>query len=290
MHATRACQHSIKNVVSAEGVGLHSGKLTKVTLRPAPANTGIVFRRVDANPIYEIKLDPIKIIETPLCTKLVDGQFSIQTIEHLLSALAGMEIDNVYIDLNSEEVPVMDGSSSPFIFLIESAGMLEQDAPRKVLKIKKPVRVTDGDKFVEFSPLDHFRLEIDIDFPHPVIRKSTQSVKFDFSPIAYSKEVSRARTFGEAAQLEELHKNGLALGASLENAVGLSEDSVMNKEGLRAADEFVRHKLLDAIGDLYVTGPIQGLYRGFKPSHTLNNRLLRALFEDQDAWEWKTAA
>lgn len=286
MHATRANQHSIKNAVSAEGVGLHSGKVARVTIRPAPVNTGIVFRRVDAEPVREIKLDPTKITETPLCTKLIDGEFSIQTIEHFLSALAGMEIDNVYIDLNSDEIPVMDGSSSPFIFLIESAGIIEQDAPRKVLKIKKPIRITEGDKFVEFSPLDHFRLEIDIDFPHPAIQKTVQSVKFDFTPVAYSKEVSRARTFGIAAQLDELHKQGLALGASLENAVGLSEDAVMNREGLRVADEFVRHKLLDAIGDLYVTGPILGLYRGFKPSHTLNNRLLRAVFEDRDAFEW----
>lgn len=286
MRVTSSKQHTIKNTVGAEGVGLHSGRAVSVTLRPAPVDTGIVFRRVDVSPVHEIKLSADQIIETPMCTKLVDGDVSIQTIEHLLSALAGMEIDNIYIDLNNDEVPVMDGSSAPFIFLIESAGVCEQNSARKILKIKKPVRIMDGDKYVEFLPYDHFRLEIDIDFPHPVIKSSKQSVAFDFSTMAYSKEVSRARTFGMAKDLEALHKNGLALGASLENAVGLSETAVMNPEGLRAQDEFVRHKLLDAIGDLYVTGPIQGLYRGFKPSHTLNNRLLRALFEDQSAWEW----
>ena len=281
-----AKQHTIKNIVNAEGIGLHSGKVATISLCPAPIDTGIIFRCVGFDPVKEIKLQPDKIVEMPMCTKLIEGSHSIQTIEHLLSALAGMEIDNVFIDLDGDEIPVMDGSSAPFIFLIESAGVIEQNASRKILKIKKRVRVTDEDKFVEFLPCNHFRLEIDIDFPHPVIRNSSQSVKFDFSPTAYSKEVSRARTFGMAAQLEELHKNGLALGASLDNAVGLSDAAVMNPEGLRIADEFVRHKLLDAIGDLYVTGPIEGLYRGFKPSHTLNNRLLRALFSDQEAWEW----
>lgn len=279
-------QHTLKNQVSAEGVGLHSGKLATVKIGPAPIDKGIVFRCFKGDSVHEIRLQPEKITESLLCTRLVEGAYSIQTIEHLLSALAGMEIDNVYIDVEGDEIPVMDGSSAPFIFLIESAGIVKQDAPRKILKIKKPVRVTDADKFVEFLPHPHFRLEIDIDFEHPVIQKSKQSITFDFSPIAYSKEVSRARTFGLASQLEELHTQKLALGASLDNAVGLSAEAVMNPEGLRNADEFVRHKLLDAIGDLYVSGPIEGLYRGFKPSHTLNNRLLRALFADQEAWEW----
>ncbi len=283
---THAKQHTIKNIVSAEGVGLHSGKRAAVKICPAPVHTGIVFRRTDLDPVLEIKLQPEKIKETPLCTTLVDGNYSIQTIEHLLSALAGMEIDNLYVDLSGDEIPVMDGSSAPFIFLIESAGVVEQEASRRILKIKKQIRVTEEDKFVEFLPCSHFRLEIDIDFPHPVIKKSTQSLHFDFSPMGYSKGVSRARTFGMAAQLDELHKQGLALGASLDNAVGLSDEAVMNPEGLRVADEFVRHKLLDVIGDLYVSGPIEGLYRGFKPSHTLNNRLLRALFADSEAWEW----
>ena len=279
-------QHTIKNRVSAEGVGLHSGQAVVVSLNPAPVDTGIVFRKHTQGKIHEIKLQADKIQETPLCTKLVDGECSIQTIEHLLSALAGMEIDNIYVDLEGDELPMMDGSASPFIFLIESAGIIEQSAARKVLKIKKPIRVEDGDKFVEFLPWEHFRLEIGIDFPHPAIQGSTQSVHFDFSPMAYSKEVSRARTFGLAADLETLHKNGLALGASLNNAVGLSDSEVMNPEGLRVNDEFVRHKLLDAIGDLYVRGPIQGLYRSFKPSHKLNNRLLLALEADQSAWEY----
>lgn len=279
-------QHTIKHAVGIEGMGLHSGKLVALMIRPAPVDTGIIFRWIAPKPAREIKLAPEKILETPLCTKLVDGDFSIQTIEHLLSALAGMEIDNLYIDLNNDEVPIMDGSSSPFIFLIEAAGLAEQEKARNVIKIKKPVRVMEGDKFVELLPCNHFRLEIEINFPHVVIQQSSQLIQFDFTSSSYAKQISRARTFGMTAQLETLHKNGLALGASLENAVGLSETAVINPDGLRLADEFVRHKLLDAIGDLYVAGSIQGLYRAFKPSHTLNNRLLRALFADSSAWEW----
>lgn len=277
-------QHTIKNTVNLNGVGLHSGKGVFLSLHPAPIDTGVVFRRTDLDPVKSIKICHDKMSETQMCSTLVEEGVSIQTVEHLLSALAGMEIDNIYIDLNGDEVPVMDGSAFPFVFLFEAAGRVEQDAHRKVLKVMKAIRVEEGDRFVEFLPLDHYRLEISIEFDHPVINK--QDIHFDFSPAAYSKEVSRARTFGLADQLDQLHQKGLALGASLDNAVGLSNEAVLNPEGLRAKDEFVRHKLLDAIGDLYAVGPIQGLFRANKPSHALNNRLLRAFIADEHAWEW----
>ena len=276
-------QHTIKNSVSLSGTGLHSGKTVTISLLPALINTGIIFRRVDLSPAKEIKICHDKMSESALCSKLVEDEVSVQTVEHLLSALAGKEIDNIVIELNGDEVPVMDGSASPFVFLFESAGIVEQDARRQVLKIKKSIRIEEGDKFVELSPCDHYRLEVSIDFDHPSIQH--QKMDFDFSTSAYSKQVSRARTFGMAEQLEGLHQKGLALGASLDNAVGLSKEGVMNVDGLRAPDEFVRHKLLDAIGDLYVAGPIEGLYQAHKPSHAMNNRLLRTLFADTSAWE-----
>ncbi|MCX7122808.1 MAG: UDP-3-O-acyl-N-acetylglucosamine deacetylase [Gammaproteobacteria bacterium] len=277
-------QHTIKNTVHLSGVGLHSGKSATISLYSAPIHSGIIFRRTDLSPPKEIKICHDKMSESPLCSKLVEEDVSIQTVEHLLSALAGKEIDNIVIELNSDEIPVMDGSASPFVFLFESAGVLEQDAPRQVLRIKKTIRIEEGDKFVALSPFDHYRLEVSIDFDHPSIHH--QKIDFDFSVSAYSKQVSRARTFGMADQLEGLRQKGLALGASLKNAVGLSKEGVMNAEGLRAPDEFVRHKLLDAIGDLYVAGPIEGLYQAHKASHAMNNRLLRALFSDSSAWEW----
>lgn len=276
-------QHTIKNPINLSGVGLHSGQNITAYFRPAPINTGIVFRRIDLNPIKSIRICHDKIAETPLCSRVEEEGVRIQTIEHLLSALAGKGIDNIYVDLDRDEIPVMDGSASLLIFLLEAAGIVEQEARRNILKIKKPIRITEGDKFVELSPHDHYRLEISIDFDHPSIAK--QAISFDFSESAYSKEISRARTFGLADQLASLHEQGLALGASLENAVGLSAEGVMNAEGLRSCDEFVRHKLLDAIGDLYTIGPIQGLFRAHKPSHALNNRLLRALISDPSAWE-----
>ena len=283
MSNIQAKQHTIKNSVSLSGVGLHSGKIVTISLKPALINTGIIFRRTDLSPVKEIKICHDKMSESPLCSKLVEDEVSIQTVEHLLSALAGKEIDNIVIELNGDEVPVMDGSASPFIFLFESAGIVEQDARRQILKIKKTIRIEEGDKFVELSPCNHYRLEVSIDFDHPAIHQ--QKMDFDFSTSAYSKQVSRARTFGMADQLEALHQKGLALGASLDNAVGLSPKGVMNAEGLRAPDEFVRHKLLDAIGDLYVAGPIEGLYQAHKASHAMNNRLLRTLFADASAWE-----
>ncbi len=284
MPTAQTKQHTIKNSVSLSGMGLHSGKRATISLHPAKMNTGIIFRRTDLSPSKEIKICHDKMSESPLCSKLVEDGVSIQTVEHLLSALAGKEIDNIVIELNGDEVPVMDGSASPFVFLFESAGIVEQNAQRQVLKIKKEVRIQEGDKFVALSPYDHYRLEVSIDFDHPSIHQ--QKMVFDFSTSAYSKQISRARTFGMADQLDGLHQQGLALGASLDNAVGLSKEGVMNAEGLRAPNEFVRHKLLDAIGDLYVAGPIEGLYQAHKASHAMNNRLLRTLFADVSAWEW----
>jgi UDP-3-O-[3-hydroxymyristoyl] N-acetylglucosamine deacetylase len=279
----QARQHTIKNSVSLSGVGLHSGKIATISLMPAKVNAGIVFRRTDLSPPKEIRICHDKMSESPLCSKLVEDGVSVQTVEHLLSALAGKEIDNIVVELNSDEVPVMDGSASPFVFLFEAAGIVEQSAHRSMLKIKKTIRIEEGDKFVELSPCSHYRLEVSIDFEHPSIHQ--QKIDFHFSSSAYTKKVSRARTFGMADQLDVMHKQGLALGASLNNAVGLSKEGVMNVEGLRAPDEFVLHKLLDAIGDLYVAGPIQGHYQAHKASHAMNNRLLRALLADSSAWE-----
>lgn len=279
-------QHTIKNPISIKGIGLHSGKPVTLTLCPAPINTGIIFRRTDLTPVKEIPLSVDKVVETPLCTKLTDGNITIQTIEHLLSALAGWEIDNVYIDLTNDELPIMDGSSAPFVFMIEAAGIREQEAPRKFIKITQPIRVEEGDKFVAFKPADYFQVNVSIDFPHPAIQKTCQSMSFKFSSTAYANDVARARTFGVASQLEGLHKQGLALGGSLDNAIGLSEDGVLNPEGLRLRDEFIKHKVLDVIGDLYTLGPIQGCYEGHKPSHALNHRLLKALEQNAEAWVW----
>ena len=277
-------QHSIKNSINVTGIGLHSGQPVKLTLLPAPINTGIVFRRKDLKPNVKIKLDVNKIVETPLCTKLVAEGIAIQTVEHLLSALAGLEIDNIYVDLNANELPIMDGSSAPFVFMLEAAGIKEQNAPRKLIKVTKTIRVEEGDKFVEFAPADRLHINLSIDFPHPKIQATCQKISFAFSRSAYTKEISRARTFGMADQLKALHQQGLALGASLDNAVGLSEDGILNPEGLRVRDEFVKHKTLDAIGDLYTMGAIQACYSAHKPSHALNNRLLKALLEDKEAW------
>ena len=277
-------QHTIKNSISIKGIGLHSGRPVTLTLCPAPINTGLVFRRTDLEPIKEIPLALSKVVETPLCTKLIDGDVSIQTIEHLLSALAGWEIDNIYIDLTNDELPIMDGSSAPFVFMIEAAGIREQEAVRKFIKITKPIRVEEGDKFVEFKPADHFQVNVSIDFAHPAIQKTCQSMAFKFSSTAYANDVARARTFGVASQLEGLHQQGLALGGSLDNAIGLSDDGILNPEGLRLRDEFIRHKVLDVIGDLYTLGPIQGCYEGHKPSHALNHRLLKALEQNTEAW------
>jgi len=281
-----AFQATIKHTVNAVGVGIHSRCEVKMTLRSAPINTGIVFRRIDITPVVDIPIAPDKVQESLLCTKLVKGNVSVSTIEHLLSALSAHAIDNIIIELNAAEVPVMDGSAAPFVFLLETAGRIEQAEKRHGLKIRKAIRVENGDKFAEFLPHQGFRLHLTMDFPHPVIKSTAQEVIYDLTTPSYDKEVCRARTFGLASDLDKLHQQKLGLGASLENAVGVGDKNVLNPEGLRYPDEFIKHKLLDAIGDLYVVGPIIGEFRGHKSGHALNNQLLQAVLKDKSAYEW----
>jgi len=278
-------QRTLKNVIRATGVGLYSGDKVFLTLRPAPADTGIVFCRVDLNPVVEIKATPTNVGDTTMSTCLVKGDVRVSTIEHILSALAGLGIDNAYIDISSPEVPIMDGSAGPFVFLIQSAGVEEQSALKKFIRIKKTVEVRDGEKAAKFEPFEGFKVNFNIDFDHPVFRKSNQTAEIDFSTTSFVKEVSRARTFGFMRDVEYLRANNLAIGASMDNAVVLDDYRVVNEDGLRYEDEFVRHKVLDAIGDLYLLGSVIGEFTGQRSGHALNNQLLRALLADEEAYE-----
>ena len=279
-------QRTLKNVIRATGVGLHSGEKVFLTLRPAAVDTGLVFRRVDLDPVIEIPARADLVTETTLCTGLSCGPAKIQTVEHLLSAMAGLGIDNAYIDLSAPEVPIMDGSAGPFVFLLQSAGIAEQDAPKRFIRITRPVEVRDGDKIARFEPHDGFRIGFTVQFDHPAIPDSQSRVEIDFSTASYVKEVSRARTFGFMRDLEYMRERNLGLGGSMDNAIVLDEFRVLNDDGLRYADEFVRHKILDAVGDLYLAGhPIIGAYEGYKSGHALNNKLVRALLAEQSAWE-----
>jgi len=279
-------QRTLKNVIRATGVGMHTGDKVLMTLRPAPVNTGIVFRRVDLDPVFEIKAQADHVGDTALSTTLVRDGVRVATIEHLMSALAGLGIDNLYVDLSAAEVPIMDGSSGPFAFLIQSAGIAEQSAPKRFIRIKKTVEVREADKWVRFEPFEGFRVRFTIDFDHPVIRSHSCTADLDFSTTSYLKEVARARTFGFMRDIEFLRQRNLVLGGSLDNAVVLDDYRVVNDSGLRYEDEFVKHKVLDAIGDLYLLGrsPI-GTFVGFKSGHELNNQLLRSLLADRSAWE-----
>ena len=280
-------QRTLKNVIRATGVGMHTGEKVLMTLRPAPANSGIIFRRVDLDPIVEIKADPYRVGDTALSTTLVDdGGARVATIEHLMSALAGLGIDNLYIDLSASEVPIMDGSAGPFAFLVQSAGIAEQAAPKRFIRIRKTVEVHDGDRWVRFEPYEGFRVKFTIEFDHPVIRSHSCKADLDFSTTSYLKEVARARTFGFMRDIEFLRQRNLVLGGSLDNAVVLDDYRVLNENGLRYDDEFVKHKVLDAIGDLYLLGrnPI-GAFTGHKSGHELNNQLVRTLLADEAAWE-----
>ncbi len=282
-------QRTLKNVIRATGVGLHTGEKVYLTLRPAAPNTGIVFRRVDLDPPVEIPATPDNVGETTLSTTLVRDGVRISTVEHLLSALAGLGIDNAYIDLNAAEVPIMDGSAGPFVFLIQSAGIEEQNAPKQFIRILRTVSVEEGDKWVRFEPFDGFKVSFAIDFDHPVFQNRGQQAVVDFSTTSFVKEVSRARTFGFMSQIEQLRANNLALGGSLDNAVVVDDYRILNEDGLRYEDEFVKHKILDAIGDLYLLGrSLIGAFYGYKSGHALNNRLLRALLAQEDAWELVT--
>ncbi len=280
-------QRPLKKGIQATGVGLHSGDKVLLTLKPASVNTGIVFRRVDLSPVVEIPASYEYVGETMLCTTLHQDNIKIATVEHLLSALAGLGIDNAYIDVNSPELPIMDGSAAPFVFLIQSAGIREQSAAKKYIRILKPIRVEDGEKYVQFLPHNGYKVSFTIDFDHPVFNDKPQTVCFDFSATSYVKEVCRARTFGFLSDYEKLRECELAKGGSLDNAVVVDNYRVLNEDGLRFESEFVTHKVLDAIGDLYLLGSsLIGAFEGYKSGHELNNRLLRELMVRQDAWEY----
>ena len=273
-------------MIRATGVGLHTGAKVYMTLRPAAPNTGIVFRRTDLNPPIEVKGEPYAVGDTRLCSTLEKGSVKVATVEHLMSALAGLGIDNAYVDLTAGEVPIMDGSAGPFVFLLQSAGIEEQSAPKKFIRIVKPVEVKEGDKWARFEPHSGYKLTMSIDFAHPVFDKAPQEVTVDFSTTSYVKEVSRARTFGFMQDVETMRSQGLALGGSLDNAIVMDEYRVLNSDGLRYDDEFVKHKVLDAIGDLYLLGhPLIGAYSAHKTGHALNNKLARRLMEDKPSWE-----
>jgi len=282
-------QRTLKNVIRATGVGLHTGDKVYLTLHPGEPDSGIKFRRVDLDDPVMIDATPENVGETNLSTTLVQDGVKIATIEHLLSALAGLGIDNAIVDVTSPEVPIMDGSAGPFVFLLQSAGVQEQDRPKKYLKINKEIRVDDGDKWASFSPFDGFKVTFTIDFEHPAFNNLVKTASMDFSSTTFVKEVSRARTFGFMKDIEFLRKNNLALGGSLDNAIVVDDDKIINEDGLRYADEFVKHKILDAIGDLYLLGySLIGAFNGHKSGHALNNKLLRTLLDDKEAWEMVT--
>jgi len=279
-------QRTLKNVIRATGVGLHTGKKVYLTLRPAPANNGIIFRRVDLDPIVEIPACPDNVGDTKLSTTLTRDGVRISTVEHLLSALAGFGIDNAYVDLSADEVPIMDGSAGPFVFLIQSAGVVEQNQPKQFLRIKQRVTAEADDKWARFEPFAGFKVGFTIEFNHPVFDERSCNAEIDFSTTSFVKEVSRARTFGFMRDVELLRQHNLALGGSLDNAVVVDDYRVLNEDGLRYEDECVKHKILDAIGDLYLLGhSLIGSFTGYKSGHELNNKLLRQLLATRSAWE-----
>ena len=280
-------QRTLKKVIQVAGVGLHSGEKVSLTLRPAPTNTGVIFRRIDKQPVVEIPALYQHVSDTTLCTTLQHQGVRVATVEHLLSAFAGLGIDNAYVDMNADEIPIMDGSAAPFAFLIQSAGIREQEASKRFIRILKPVRVTAQDKYVQLLPHAGYRVSFTIDFDHPVFNDKPQVAQFDFSETSYVKHVCRARTFGFLADYEKLRQLDLAKGGSLDNAVVVDNYRVLNEDGLRFESEFVTHKILDAMGDLYLLGSaLIGAFEGYKSGHELNNQLLRALVQQQDAWEY----
>ena len=279
-------QRTLKTSIRATGVGLHSGEKVYMTLRPAAENTGIVFHRVDLEEPVDIPADPKLVTETMLGTTLTKGDTKVATVEHLMSALAGLGIDNLHIDLSAAEVPIMDGSAGPFVFLLQSAGIEEQNAAKKFIRIKKTVRVEDGDKWAELIPFNGFKVNFEVYFNHPVFNKLSQQATIDFSSTSFLKEVSRARTFCFLRDVEALRERNLTLGGSMDNAIVLDDYRILNEDGLRYANEFVIHKILDAIGDAYLLGHgLIGELRANKSGHDLNNKLFRAMLEDKAAWE-----
>ncbi len=284
-------QRTLKNVIQATGIGLHTGAKMLLTLRPAPVNSGIQFRRVDLTPAITMPAHANFVGDTCLATTLIRHGHKIATIEHLMAALAGLGIDNAIIELNGPEVPIMDGSAAPFVFLIQSAGIREQEAPKRFIRLRKTVEVRDGDRFARLSPFDGFAVNFTAQFPHPLFPAAGQQAQFAFSTMGFVKELSRARTFGFLRDIEGLRARGLALGGSLDNALVLDDFRVLNEDGLRYADEFVRHKMLDAIGDLYLLGAmVLGTFTGYKSGHALNVRLVQQLLSQQQAWEWVEAS
>jgi len=282
-------QRTLKSSVSVTGVGLHSGEKVTLSLRPGPINSGVVFRRVDVKPVEEICARAHLVHDTRLSTCMEQNGVRIATIEHLMSALAGLGIDNVVVEMDGAEVPIMDGSAGTFIFLLQSAGIVEQSAPKRFIRIKKTVEVKQGDKWVKFEPYHGYKLTFTINFAHPVFANTKQHVTLDLDEHAYVRDISRARTFGFMQDVEYMRSQGLALGGSLDNAIVMDEYRVLNADGLRFEDEFVKHKVLDAIGDLYLLGhPIIGAFSGFKSGHALNNALLRELLADEQSWEFVT--
>ena len=282
-------QRTLRNSIKATGVGLHTGEKVLLTLSPAPVDTGIVFRRTDLNPVAEIPARADLVGETTLSTCLIHNDARVSTIEHLLSAMAGLGVDNAYVDVTAPEIPIMDGSAAPFVFLLQSAGLVEQHAPKKFIRVKREVTVTDGDKNATFLPLEGFKISFGIDFDHPVFKHRAATTEIDFSTTSFVREISRARTFGFVEEIEYLRSKGLARGGSMDNAIVIDDYKVLNNDGLRYEDEFVKHKVLDAIGDLYLLGySLIGEYQAFKSGHALNNQALRTLISQKDAWEMVT--
>ncbi|HEX3848477.1 MAG TPA: UDP-3-O-acyl-N-acetylglucosamine deacetylase [Steroidobacteraceae bacterium] len=279
-------QRTLKNSIRATGVGLHTGKKVLMTLKPAPPDTGIVFRRIDLPHPVDIKAHAENVGDTMMGTTLQKGEAKVSTVEHLLSALAGLGVDNALVEVSAGEVPIMDGSAGPFVFLLQSAGIEEQKAPKRFTRILKSLQVDDGDKWARFDPYDGFKVNFEIEFNHPTFKKHSQTASMDFSTTSFLREVSRARTFGFMRDLESLRARNLALGGNMDNAIVLDDYRVLNEDGLRYEDEFVKHKILDAIGDLYLLGhSLIGEFSGYKSGHALNNKLLRTMIATRGAWE-----
>jgi UDP-3-O-[3-hydroxymyristoyl] N-acetylglucosamine deacetylase len=282
-------QRTLKNVIKATGITLHGGERAEIVLRPAPINMGIIFRRIDLDPIVELPALAEYVGETTLSTTLMNDGVRLSTVEHLLSAFAGLGIDNAFVDVTAAEIPIMDGSAGPFVFLIQSAGIEEQSAPKRFIRIKRKLKVTDGDKWACFEPFNGFKVTFTIDFDHPLFKSNNKTATLDFSSLSYVKEVSRARTFGFMSEFEKLQEMNLARGASLDNAIAIDDFRVLNEDGLRYENEFVKHKILDAVGDLYLLGSsLVGAFSGYKSGHALNNKLLRQLLANKEAWEFVT--
>lgn len=283
-------QRTLKTITRAVGMGLHSGQRVEMTLRPAQPDTGIVFRRVDLPEPVDIPITAEAVVDTRMASTIATGSTKVHTVEHLMSALCGLGVDNLYIDITAEEVPILDGSSSSFVFLLQSAGIEVQNAPRRFIRVTKPVEVREGDghnlKWARFDPYHGFKLRFDIDFAHPAVDSTGQSVEFDLGAGNYPRDIARARTFGFTKDVEMLRNNGLALGGGLDNAIVMDDYKVLNSDGLRYDDEFAKHKILDAMGDLYLIGkPLLAAYSAFRSGHGMNNQLLRALLADPSAWE-----